>query len=227
MQRKYELLLIILFSTLIAFFIYNFNKREKIYLSAFGDGVSSGETAYNIAGISYNDYIKDYFEDIGVLEDYNKSFSKKNYKLSDMLKDLNNNSYNNKEKMRIKQAIDKSHVITISFGEDELTKQAITKDLNDKVIRDFLNNYDILLTEIRKINHNKIFVIGIYENEFLEQSRTIIINAELSNLARKHNCEFVNIESLLTNEDFFLNKKSYYFSYRAHEIISKTIINSL
>ena len=227
MQRKYELLLIILFSILIAFFIYNFNKREKIYLSAFGDGVSSGETAYNIVGISYNDYLKDYFEDLGVLEDYNKLFSKKNYKLSDMITDLNNNTYNSKEKRRIKQVIDKSHVITINFGEDELTKQAITKDLNDNVIKNFLNNYDILLTEIRKINHNKIFVIGIYENEFLDQSRTIVINAELSNLARKHNCEFINIESLLTNEDFFLNKKSYYFSYRAHEIISKTIINSL
>ena len=41
---------------------------NKLNIVALGDGVASGETSYNIDGISYNDYIKDYFSNKKLLK---------------------------------------------------------------------------------------------------------------------------------------------------------------
>lgn len=61
-KRKYKLLIILLISAFLTYLIYFFNKSEKINLVAIGDGISSDETSFNIDDISYNDYLKEYFE---------------------------------------------------------------------------------------------------------------------------------------------------------------------
>ena len=78
MRRKYKLILIICISIFFAYLIYFFNKEDKIYLVSFGDGVSSGETSYNIDGISYNDYLKEYFYSKKLLKEYYSFFANKN-----------------------------------------------------------------------------------------------------------------------------------------------------
>lgn len=225
MKRRYKLFLIISISIILAYAIYIFNFEDKVYLVAFGDGVSSGETAYNIDGISYNDYIKEYFASKNLLKKYNKNFSKKNYKIKDLINDIDNNIKDNN--LYIKQIVHKGTIITISFGEDELSKLAITNDLTEDVIKDFINNYDILLNKLKEITEGKIIVIGIYENNYINKTNTIIINSELANLANKYNVLFISIYDLLLNKDYFLNKNSYYFNYKGHETIADIIIHSL
>lgn len=225
MRRKYKLFIIIGTSILLAYFIYIFNFENKIYLVSLGDGVSSGETAYNIDGLSYSDYIKEYFDNKNLLKGYNKKFSKKNYKIKDLLIDLNNNIKEND--LYIKQTIHKGNIITLCIGEDELTKLNMTKDLSEDYIKDFLKKYDILLKELKKITKGKIVVIGLYENNFLDKGRTIILNAEIANLVKKYNLTFINVEDLLLNKDYFANKNSYYFNYKGHENIAEIIINSI
>lgn len=227
MRRKYKLILIITISILLAYFIYIFNTEDKIYLVSLGDGISSGETAYNIDGISYNDYIKEYFDSKKELKNYNNTFSKKNYKIKELINDIDNNILDKDKDLYIKQSIHKGNIITLCIGEDELTKLSITKDLREEYIKEFLNNYDILLDKLKKITDGKIVVIGLYENNYLDKGTTIIINAEIANLAQKHDLIFINIADLLLNQDYFLNKNSYYFNYKGHEIIAEIIIHSL
>ena len=75
MSRKYKLIIIILVSVILTYFIYFYNKDKKITIMAMGDSVASGETSYNIDGISYNDYLKEYFKSKHLLKKYNDSYA--------------------------------------------------------------------------------------------------------------------------------------------------------
>lgn len=227
MQRKYKLILIIGISIILAYFIYFFNKEDKISLLSFGDGIASGETSYNIDGISYNDYIKEYFNSKETLKEYNNNFTKKNYMLSNCINDIENNIKDEKHDIYIKQLIHRANIITISFGEDELSKLEITNDLNEEKLKDFIKDYDKLLGLIKKITEAKVIVVGLYENKHLNKANTIILNSEIANITNKYDYIFINISDLLINNDYYLNKNSYYFNYKAHSIIAEIIIHSL
>ena len=62
MKLYKKIFLIILISILIAYLIYIFCHNKTLNILVLGDGVSSGQTSYNVDGLSYNDYLKRYFE---------------------------------------------------------------------------------------------------------------------------------------------------------------------
>ena len=227
MKRKYKILIIILLSVVLAYLIFIFNKSEKLNIMAIGDGISSGETSFNIDGISYNDYIKDYFDNKKLLKNYNSDYSYENYKIKDLINDLDNNELDKSAKKYIKQIFHKANLITIAIGEEELVKLSMTKDLDIKYINEFINNYDKLISIIKNISDAKIVVIGFYENKYLDKSNVIILNSELSNLVKKYDLVFINISDLLLNKDYYANQDSFYFNYKGHKEIARMIINSL
>ena len=227
MSRKYKLIIIILVSVILTYFIYFYNKDKKITIMAMGDSVASGETSYNIDGISYNDYLKEYFKSKHLLKKYNDSYAFKNNKLEELLEDIKNNVVDKKNNLNIQQIIHKSDIITISIGEEELIKLQITKDLSKEVIDEFIYNYDELIKVLKDITDAKIIIIGLYENKYLDKSNVIIVNSNLSNIAIKYNIVFININDLMLNKEYYLDSNSYYFNYKAHEIISNMIIHSL
>ena len=197
MKRKYKILIIVLISLFLAYFIYFFNREEKINLVAIGDGIASGETSYNVDGVSYNDYLKDYFENKKLLKNYYKTFASKNYKLNDLLNDLKSNVYSKDDDLYIKQVMHKADIITINIGEEELVKLQITKDLNKEYLQKFISNFDSLLYILKSITEAKIVIVGFYENNYLDKSNVIILNSEISNIAIKYDSSFVNINDLM------------------------------
>lgn len=227
MRRKYQLILIISISIVIAYFIYFTNRESKINIIALGDGIASGETSYNIDGISYNDYVKDYFEKKKLLKNYNSTYAYENYKLKDAMADLAKNKKNKQDKLNINQMIHKANIITVAFGEEELTKLAMTNDLTKETINDFIWEYDKFISNLKDITEGKIIVISLYENKYLSKSNVIIVNSEISNLALKYDIIFLDISDLAINEKYYLNNQSFYFNYKAHEIIADMIINSI
>lgn len=227
MRRKYQLILIISISIIIAYFIYFFNRESKINIVALGDGIASGETSYQIDGISYNDYLREYFESKKILKNYNSSYAYKNYKLENIINDLEKNKKNKEDKLNIKQLIHKADILTISFGEEELVKMAITNDLTKEAINNFINQYDNFIYSLKDICEGKIIIISFYENKYLSKSNVIILNSYLANIALKYDAIFINISDLAKNEEYYLDKNSLYFNYRAHEVIKDMIINSI
>ncbi len=227
MKRKYKILIIVLISLFLAYFIYFFNREEKINLVAIGDGIASGETSYNVDGVSYNDYLKDYFENKKLLKNYYKTFASKNYKLNDLLNDLKSNIYSKDDDLYIKQVMHKADIITINIGEEELVKLQITKDLNKEYLQKFFSNFDSLLYILKSITEAKIVIVGFYENNYLDKSNVIILNSEISNIAIKYDSSFVNINDLMQNKEYFLNDKNLYFNYKGHKVIAEMIIHSL
>jgi len=226
-RRKYKLIIIILISALLAYGIYFVSKEDKLKIVALGDGISSGQTSFNIDGISFNDYLKDYYESKKLLKYFNTNYSYKNYKISDLINDMKINALVKNEKIYINQMLHKSDVITLAIGEEELVKLSITNDLDNEVLKKLIVEYDNLLFMLKKITDAKIILIGFYENKYLDKSKIIILNSEISNIAIKYDCIFINISDLMLNNDYYIDNKSYYFNYKGHKKIAEMIIHSL
>lgn len=227
MKRKYKLLIIIILSASITYLIYSLNKSEKINLVAIGDGISSGETSFNIDGMSYNDYLKEYFDNKKLLKNYNSDYSYKNYRIKELINDLNSNDLDKYGKKYIKQIFHNASLITICIGEEEIVKLSITKDLDLKYIKEFINDYDKLIKTIKEISDAKIIIVGFYENKYLDKTNVILLNSELSNITSKYDITFINISDLMLNKDYYVNKDSYYFNYKGHKEIASLIVNSV
>lgn len=227
MRRKYKLIIIILISAILAYFIYFFNKEERLTIVAIGDGVASGETSYNIDGISFNDYVKEYFNNKKILKKYDNKYAFKNYQISKLINDLKSNDLKYEEDLYIKQILYKADLITICIGEEELTKLSITQDLDIDYLKVFIEEYDDLMYMLKEITEAKIVLIGFYENNYLDKSNVIILNSELSNIAIKYKAIFINISDVMLNKEYFLDNKSYYFNYKGHKAIAEMIIHSI
>ena len=227
MRRKKKLIIIILISSIFTYLIYFLNREEKINFVSLGDGVASGETSYNIDGISFNDYLKEYFESKKKLNNYNNTYTYENYKINELINDIKSNDLKNKEKLYIKQILHNADLITICFGEEELVKLSITDDLDINYIKKVISEYDNLIYMLKEITDAKLIIIGFYENNYLDKGNVIILNSELSNISIKYNVTFINISDLMKNNDYFIDNNSYYFNYKGHKAIAEMIVHSL
>lgn len=225
MKRKHKLIIIILVSGVFTYLIYALTKDEKLRIVALGDGIASGETAYKIDGISYNDYIKEYFENKKLLKHFSSDYAYKNNKLTNLIQSIEENNLKYDD-LNIKQLLNKADIITLSIGEEELVKLAITNDLTNEYIQEYIRSYGILLSHLKDISEAKIFVVGFYENEYLNKSNTIILNSELANIVLKYNANFINISDIMLDKEY-INNQEYYFNYKGHKIIAEMILNSL
>ena len=227
MRRKHKLILIVLFSIFLTYIIYFSLNENNVYLVVLGDGISSGETPYNIDGISYNDYLEEYFHSKRILKKYNHTYAYKNYKLEELLNDLKSNIINKNDNLTIQQIIHKADLITISIGEEELVKLSITNDLSKDKLNEFISEFDDLIYMLKDLTEAKIYIIGFYENNYLDKSNVIILNSELANIALKYECSFINISDLMLNKEYYLNNTTFYFNYKGHKAIAEMLIHSI
>ncbi len=204
-SRRNKIILIVLLSSIFTYIIYFSNRDNRINILALGDGIASGETNTGTDGLSYNYYLKEILNNNVCY--YNDYYSFKNNKLDKFLKLLINNDNN------LEQLIYKANIITIAFGEEELS-EFISLDK----VHTLLNNYSELLYRIRGITDAKIFIISLYKNKYINNSYVIIMNSELNNMCNKYLCQVIPINYSTSEE---------YIDYNVHKAIAKDIINFL
>ena len=206
---------------ILAFFIYKITYHEEMNFLALGDGISLGITAYNVKGYSYNDYLKDYFEDNTILREYISDFASVDETSKSLLNKLSNNEVLKNSNLTIQQAISKAKIITISIGMDELNN---IKRLKSKNILEYIDNMDKIVKMIRNINKNSnIIITSLYESSKLSKDNILKINNELNGIANKYNINFVDITSVILHKDFYMLPNNYYLNYKGHEYISELL----
>ncbi len=218
LRRKYKLLFIIFISIIITFLIYISLKDNKLSITALGDGISSGYTNNKIDGISYNDYLYEYFNNRRLLKYYNNDYSYKDNTIDKLLNDINNNS---KKDDYILHILNKSNIIIINFGMEELSKISIVDDISLNDIRNIIYKYDLLLNKIQEVSDAKIVIISAYNNKYVSKGYIIAFNNELLNLKNKYNFIFINIIDLVTYNS------GMYIDHLIHKKIANMIINSI
>ena len=184
-----------------------------------GDGISTGETAYDVTGYSFNDYLRDYHEETGTVEEYIKEFSIKGETTETLKTKISNNYTLESTNTKIQQAIAEAKILTIAIGMDELNQ----KNLKSKQIDQYIEQMDKILTVIRIYNNKDIFLISLYPTAVLNKEKVQEINQKLKELSTKHRVTYIDIENITENKEYFFSSNSYYLNYKGHRYISEQI----
>lgn len=241
MNRK--TLVIFFVGLVLSFIIFKLVYKEKIDYLSLGDELSLGYTPFDTYDKSYSDYFSNYLKNKKKLGFYINDFSKHNYTIKNLLDDMDNIKeikINNK-KMNINQAISSADIITLSFGQKELYV-LLSKNYNNKLknfdeiyefIDKYFNDYILLLSKIRKINSNKIYIIGLY-NPLINTNQEAIsklnkvfdyINNKFKSLEENKNIYYIEISKEIDNKNYYIpNIKNPYPSLEGYNYISNKLI---
>lgn len=223
MKRRYKLLLIILVGAVATLIINSFSVKSKTSLVALGDGFSLGMTPYNVAGTSFNDYLKEKLESRHEIDDFNNDFSITHLTIHELNGYLKDNVLGKNSKIPIKQIIAKAEIITIAIGIDELADKSLVMDIGSEQIDNYIKEMSSLLKQIREFYDKEIIVIGLYPAYKLSQKDVVDINKQLQVLCGKYNSLFLDVLAISVNPDYYLAESSYYMNYKAHEKIAKML----
>ncbi len=220
MKRRYKLLLIIVSGIIITIIINSITLKNKITLVSLGDGFSLGMTPYNVAGSSFNDYLKEILDENNKLDEYNNEFSQAHLKIHELNEILEDNTLGKFTRIPIKQTIAKAEILTISIGLDELADASLEGNITIDILENYLKEYNNLLETIRNFYDKKIIIIGLYPAYNFDRNDAIEVNNSLKKLAGEFNSQFLDILPFYLNNEYFLDKTSYYMNYKAHEKIA-------
>ena len=155
MKRRYKLLLIITLGALLTFLINFTTVKDKINLVSLGDGFSLGMTPYNVAGPSFNDYLKENIESQNKLGSYNNEFSIAHLRIHELNDYLEDNTLGKFTRVPIKQTIASSDIITLSIGLDEFADLSLQNNLTIEAMDNYLKEIEIFLKTIREFYDKK------------------------------------------------------------------------
>ena len=217
---KKKLILITLIGGILSIIIYVFTQNNEITIMSIGDGLSSGETPYGIEGYSFNDYLKEDYLTIHKLNNYIE-YASRDKTIKELIYEIKENKEITlkNEKIEIKQAINKADILTIAIGMDELANNKITS----KIKNEYLHDLEELFSMINLLNKNKIVIISLYTWEKNDLLTIEKLNASVRDIALTNNFEFVDINKILMNEEYFFQKNSYYINYLGHKRIYEEI----
>ncbi len=239
MKKLFVLLCIFLAVITICYFA----KDQRVYYVSLGDFLSEGITPKNEVGASYSDFIKDHFESQGLLKFYTKAYTNQNYRTIDLINDIQNNAV--KERIPIKQALDKANLITLSVGSNDIFYKMGINDMNYNInsindaypyIAEVLKDMDRLFQLIDKYSHCKVLVTGFYNplsslsNMYAKELEPLFLyaNDELKKLCDQYDYTYVDIYSLLKeNAQFFPNKNNIHLSKEGYLAIAQAILGKI
>ena len=227
MKRRYKLLIIILVGAALTILINFVTFKNKLNLVSLGDGFSLGMRPYNVAGPSYNDYLKEYLEAKNKLANYNNEFCQAHLKGHELNDNLEDNALGKFTRIPIKQTIASAEILTISIGLDEFADLSIQNNLTSESADNYLKEMDTLLKTIREFYDKKIIIVRLYPAYKFDQKDAVEINNSLKKLAGKYNALFLDILAYYLNESYYLDKTSYYLNYKAHQKISEDLIKMI
>lgn len=220
------------------FLIYLGNMDRKVYYLALGDSFTKGLTPYGNVEYSYTDYVKDYLQELGILEEYVNEYVSTNYRVTDLINDINNNKKisNNKNSKRLKNALIKADLVTLSIGSDELlSKITLNSNMTQQDIYNYIDelffDLDKLFKLMRQYCKEDIILIGYY-NPFRTSNYNTdeifkYLDQKYNVLTRKYNINYIDIYKDLNKDEYFENPKSIYPNSVGYELISKKIIDKL
>lgn len=223
---KYKIAIIIILGIILTSLIYCYTSEDKLNVLALGDGLSTGMTIYHVEGYDYNEYLTEMLNEENNLGNYYRYFNEVDETASNLITKINNNMTSIDKKIQLKQAIKEADIITISLGMDELNNYAKKNTLGSTKINGFLKKYEEVLNILRKLNNKKIYVIGLYSSNLINQSKIKKINQEIEKLCQKHKLIYINIEDIQEHNEFFLQKNNYYPNYKGQKFIYDKIIEN-
>lgn len=217
----------------VIFIIYLITLDRKVYYLAIGDELSISSKE------GYSKKIETYLRSKDKLEIFIDDFSTSNYRITDVINDINNNvkiNHNNKDISK-KNALIKADLITASIGMNDITSRINIKNINLSDNYDFLyedvdeiiNDLDQMLELLRKYCKEDIILVGLYY-PFKVQNKELVniflyANNKFKVECEKYNINYIDIYNLfLENSDYLSSENNLYPSGDGYEAIYNQVV---
>lgn len=210
-MKKIILILFLFLLCISCYLIYNKTKKNKLYITAIGDNL----TTYK--------YIKD-----NKVKTYNTKFTNNDLRINDLLNIIKYNHQNNLTP-EIHQTLKKSDIIIISIGMNDIYYKL---DNNPKEIYTFLNNmlnnYEEILKEINKYNYKQVFILGYYNITNENNDIFNYINYKLEKISSNYKYTCIDLNKTINkNPKYLLKQNKYYLNEEGFKQISNLIVENL
>lgn len=191
MRIKPIIILFVIF--IVVFLIYKINKDEMVYYVNISDNKEE----------SYSDNIENYLSSIKKLEKYINDFSNDDYRVTDLIRDINDNKVISNNQT-IQNALIKADVLTLQMGNNELNYKASTQDISElfDYCDTLINDIDKLFALIRKYCKEDIYFLGFYNNnsDYYDEIYNYL-NLKIADLSSNYDIKFIDIGNINEEEE--------------------------
>ncbi|MBQ7137188.1 MAG: SGNH/GDSL hydrolase family protein [Bacilli bacterium] len=241
-KKMIVLVLLILFVSIGVFSIYTGTYEEKFNYVALGDSLASGRNPYGVDDYGYTDYIKDYLNSKGKLNNYD-NYAVSGYLVSNIIDDINYNRVLEKEDaVGLKRVLRESDLVTISVGANDLLEGInlsnfatlfSDRDMTINKVDNIIENVENLLVLVKQYAKGDILVIGYYNpfpglTKYKSQIDDVVMYADnrYNNLCNELDIHYVKISDVIGNNSEFLpNPLDIHPNKQGYAAISKKIID--
>ena len=181
-------ILVITLIVIIIAIIYGIFKDNKIYYVSISDRITTNYT--------YKDYIRDYLDELNILEKYN-DISGIDNRITDIIRNIEDNKeYDGKN---IKNILIKADILTLSVGYNDIITKMEKYNMYAMYgyIDTYLSDLDKLFHLIRDYDKEKVIMIGYY-NPYDSKYNDIInyINQKVEKLCLKYNIDYIDVSDI-------------------------------
>lgn len=217
MKKMFFIFLIGIIFTVV---IYKYTVNKKVDVLVIGDSVATGDTMYGNSGISYNLFLKEYLS-TKPLGKYDITYTKNNMTVRDFNYQISEN--NEIDDKHLQSRIKDAEIIIVSLGQDELVGNSKINNLQNLERKEFYEDYNNLLSNLRSITQKRIYIIGFYGQNINQLSE---IENNINNISKKYNCRYIYISDFIMVEDYF-DEKGLHLNYKGHKKIFNKIKDKL
>lgn len=221
----------ILILFLSCYFIYNLTIDNELFYLSIGDGIAKGITDEgNVSVYNYTDSIKNYLTSKNKLKGFNNSFVDKDYRITDLLRIIKYKEeiVVNNDHVSINELLKKADIVTISLGMNELYYKILVENNNIySYIDGMLSDMELLLKEVDRYNHKKVIVLGYYNTTNNNKDIFNYVNYKLKNIVNKRGFEFIDIDKIINNNNYFTNNTNFYLNNEGYQKISQIIVEKI
>lgn len=190
------------FLIFIVVFIYVLFKNNNLYYLDIGSNV-----------FSYNKFIVDNY----IVDKYNFSFTKNDYRITDLINMIDNN-YN-----YIKHELVSADLITINIGlNDVIYYSSIGIDYYEDFTRDYL----LLFESLRNVTKEKIVLVGLFNYDCSNNIELKKINDYLKVNTKQYDIIYLDVFNIFNNSSY-LNCNNHFISPDANIYIAKKIMENI
>lgn len=234
--------LVIFFLALIAiYFIYNITYKEEFTYLAIGDDLAKGHTPFDTYGEGYTDYIYNYLKEKNPNAKINTDFIEEDLRIKDLLNKIKNSETSSGKTLT--RAIKEAELITISIGSEELFSKLRSNyelySINTKKMFEYIDKMtkelEELISKMRKIKKNEIYLIGYYnpltDTEDKNSKIESIFNymdIKLKNIEKEYKIHYISIhEEFKKNSSYLPNPGHAFPSLEGYNYIANEIIKEI
>lgn len=221
---------------LLIFLIYLSTMDRKVYYLVLGDSLATSEGADGLKVRGYTDIVAENLEKRDVLEEYIKGFAEDGMKVPDLIDDIEDNREIevNGKTIRIKNALVKADLVTLSIGANDILERLDCEYISDNDVYNYIDemtdDLEELLKLIREYSKEDIIMVGYY-NPFKDidvQKFIDYLNKRYKEVSNVYDIIYVEIDDVFEKHPEYLpNENNIHPSSEGYEAIAELVMKKV